>query len=142
VTGLQVKLWLEHSARYYNLSHLPELFNKEVAGYDFDMIDGVSYALDISRPLGQRVVDLKFQGQPVKEDQTFTMAITSHRLSGGGGFLEAIHFKGEAETLNPTPLRNLLFERVLGQSSLSVPLASNWRIIPALDRERVLAQSK
>lgn len=142
VTGLQVKLWLEHAARYYQFSHLPQLFNPEVAGFDFDMIDGVSYALDLSRPLGQRVVELKFQGQPVKENQSFTMAVNSYRLSGGGGYLEAIRFKGQVEVLNPVSLRNLLFERVLAQSTLAVPLVENWRIIPALDRERVLAQSR
>jgi len=142
VTGLQVKLWLEHAARYYNFSHLPELINREVPGFDFDMIDGVTYALDLSKPLGQRVVDLKFQGQPVKENQPFTLAVNSYRLGGGGGYLEAIRFKGQVEVVNPVSLRNLLLERVLGQASLSVPLAENWRIIPALDRERVLAQSR
>ncbi|MCE1228614.1 MAG: bifunctional metallophosphatase/5'-nucleotidase [Firmicutes bacterium] len=142
VTGLQLKLWLEHAARYYNLSHQPELVNREVPGFDFDMIDGVSYALDISRPLGQRVVDLKFNGQPVKENQTFTMAITSYRLSGGGGYLDAIHFKGQAQVQNPTPLRNLLFEYVLARPTLSIDVPNRWRIIPALDRERVLAQTR
>jgi 2',3'-cyclic-nucleotide 2'-phosphodiesterase/3'-nucleotidase len=87
-------------------------------------------------------VDLRFQGQPVKENQTFTMAINSYRLAGGGGYLEAIRFKGEAEVVNPVSLRNLIFERVLAQPTLNLSLAENWRIIPALDRERVLAQSK
>ncbi len=142
LTGLQVKLWLEHAARYYNFSHLPELFNREVPGFDFDMIEGVTYGLDLSKPLGRRVVDLKFQGQPVKENQPFTMAVTSYRLSGGGGYLEAVHFKGKAEVVNPVSLRNLLFEHVLSQPTLSIPETNYWRIIPALDRERVLAQSR
>ena len=142
LSGLQVKLWLEHAARYFNFSHAPELVNREVPGYDFDMIDGVTYALDISKPLGQRVADLKFQGRPVKETQAFTMAITSYRAAGGGGYLGAIHFKGQAELVNPTPLRNLLFEHVLSHATLSVPLPDHWRIIPALDRERVLNQMK
>lgn len=142
LTGLQVTLWLEHAARYYNFSHLPELFNREVPGFDFDMIEGVTYGIDLSRPVGQRVVDLKFQGQPVKENQPFTMAITSYRLGGGGGYLEAVHFKGKAEVVNPVPLRNLLFEHVLSQPTLNIPESNNWRIIPALDRARVLAQSR
>ena len=57
-------------------------------------------------------------------------------------FVGTRFFKGEADLVNPTSLRNLLFERVLAQPTLNVPLAENWRIIPALDRERVLAQSK
>ncbi len=141
LTGLQVKLWLEHAARYYNFSHLPELHNREVPGFDFDMIEGVTYGIDLSKPLGQRVVDLKFQGQPVKENQPFTMAITSYRLGGGGGYLEAVHFKGKAEVVNPIVLRNLLFEYVLSQPTLNINTTKNWRIIPALDRARVLVQS-
>ncbi len=142
ITGIQVKLWLEHAARYYNFGHLPELVNRAVPGFDFDMIDGVTYALDLTKPLGKRVVDLKFKGQPVKENQAFTMAITSYRLSGGGGYLSAIHFKGQPELVNPTSLRNLLFEYVLSQPTLNVPLTESWRTIPALDRERVLIQMK
>lgn len=142
ITGLQVKLWLEHAARYYNFSHLPQLVNRDVAGFDFDMIDGVAYSLDLSKPLGQRVVDLKFQGQPVKETQTFTLALNGYRLTGGGGYLAAIHFKGQAELVNPTSLRNLLFEYVLGQPTLNLSLTEKWHIIPALDRERVLVQVK
>jgi len=141
LTGLQVKLWLEHAARAYNFSHLPELYNREVPGFDFDMIDGVTYGIDLSKPLGQRIVDLKFQGQPVKENQSFTMAVTSYRLGGGGGYLEAVHFKGKVEVVNPVVLRNLLFEYVLSQPTLSIHTTNKWRIIPALDRARVLAQS-
>lgn len=140
VSGLQVKLWLEHAARYYHLSHQPELVNREVPGFDFDMIDGVSYALDLSKPLGQRVVELKFNGQPVQEQQSFTMAVTSYRLSGGGGYLEAIHFKGQPEVINPAPARNLLFAFVLSQPTLDLATTNRWRLIPALDRERVLQQ--
>ncbi|MDP2874699.1 MAG: bifunctional UDP-sugar hydrolase/5'-nucleotidase [Holophaga sp.] len=142
ITGIQVKLWLEHAARYFNFGHLPELVNRAIPGYDFDMIDGVTYALDLTKPLGKRVVDLKFKGQAVKENQAFTMAITSYRLSGGGGYLSAINFKGQPELVNPVSLRNLLFEYVLSQPSLNVPLAESWRTIPALDRERVLVQMK
>jgi hypothetical protein len=42
--------------------------------------------------------------------------------------------------ITPVPLRNLLLEYVLNKSALTVPLAGNWRTIPYLDRERVLAQ--
>ena len=142
LTGLQVKLWLEHAARYYNFSHLPELYNREVPGFDFDMIEGVTYGIDLSKPVGQRVVDLKFQGQPVKENQPFTMAITSYRLGGGGGYLEAVHFKGKAEVVNPIALRNLLLEYVLSQPTLTINRTNYWRTVPALSRERVLAQSR
>jgi 2',3'-cyclic-nucleotide 2'-phosphodiesterase/3'-nucleotidase len=85
-------------------------------------------------------VNLSYQGFPVKEEQVFTLAVTSYRLAGGGGYIDAMGYKGEPELVTMASLRNLLLEYVLSKPTLSIPLANNWRIIPALDRERVLAQ--
>jgi 2',3'-cyclic-nucleotide 2'-phosphodiesterase / 3'-nucleotidase len=141
ITGAQLKKYLEHAARAFNYSHQPELFNPEVRAQDFDLVSGVTYILDLSKLPGSRVTDLKFQGSPVRTEQTFSLAITTYRLAGGGGYLDAIGFKGQPELITSLTLRNLLLEYVLSRPSLSVPLANNWRTIPALDRERVLAQA-
>lgn len=140
ISGAQLRRYLEHSARFYNQSYEPDLFNRDVSPSDYDMISGVKYALDVSKPAGQRVATLVYRNEPVTDDQQFTLAIPSFRLAGKGGYLEAMDFKGGAEMITPVPLRNLLLEYVLNKSALTVPLAGNWRTIPYLDRERVLAQ--
>ncbi|MDR3671617.1 MAG: bifunctional UDP-sugar hydrolase/5'-nucleotidase [Holophaga sp.] len=140
VTGRQLRAYLEHAARFYNFSHNPELFAKGTGPGDFDTLDGCTYALDISRPAGTRVVDLKFQGQPVKDDQTFTLGLPAGRLSGTGGYLEAMGWSGRPEFQSRAPFRNLLLEYVLSRPTLAPASEDNWRIIPALDRERVQAQ--
>jgi len=61
VTGRQLRAYLEHSARFFNLSHQPELFNKAIPSWDFDTLDGCNYVLDLSRPAGTRVANLKVQ---------------------------------------------------------------------------------
>ena len=136
----QLRKYLEHSARFFNLSSEPDLFNREVAPRDYDLVSGVNYALDLSKPPGQRVATLTYRNEPVTEVQSFTLALSTARLAGGGGFLEAMGFKGEAEVVSQASLRNLLLEYVLSRPTLTVPLAGNWRTIPYLDRERVLAQ--
>jgi 2',3'-cyclic-nucleotide 2'-phosphodiesterase/3'-nucleotidase len=83
VTGAQLRTYLEHSAKYFNYSHQPELIDRTIPLADYDMISGCTYALDISRPLGKRVANLKFEGMPVEDDQVFTMAISTYRLAGG-----------------------------------------------------------
>jgi 2',3'-cyclic-nucleotide 2'-phosphodiesterase/3'-nucleotidase len=140
VTGAQLRKYLEHTARFFNLSSEPDLFNREVAPRDYDLVSGVNYALDLSRPAGQRVASLTYRNEPVTDAQTFTLAVSTARLAGGGGFLEAAGFKGEAEVVSQATLRNLLLEFVLSRPTLTIPLAGNWRTIPYLDRERVLAQ--
>ncbi len=138
ISGDQLRRYLEHAAHAFNPSWEPELFNKEVPGYDYDMVDGVTYALDLGKPVGSRVVDLKFNGQPVRPEQSFTLAISSYRLRGGGGYTEAMGWRGEAEWISAQGLRNLLFAYVLAKPSLAIPVPTTWRTIPYIDRERLL----
>jgi 2',3'-cyclic-nucleotide 2'-phosphodiesterase/3'-nucleotidase len=140
VTGRQLRAYLEHSARFFNLAHLPELFNKAVPPRDFDTLEGCTYTLDLSRVEGSRVLDLKVQGQPVKDDQTFTLGTTSYRAAGGGGFMEAMGWQGKVEFTSPDTFRNMLLDYVMSRPALSPAVAENWHTVPALDRERVLVQ--
>ena len=140
VTGRQLRAYLEQAARFFSFSHSPDLFNRAVDPDDYDTLDGCTYALDISRPPGQRVLDLKVQGQPVKDDQTFTLGLLASRLAGTGGYLEAMGWTGRSESITPMPFRNYLLDYVLTRPTLTPASGDTWRIIPALDRERVLAQ--
>ncbi len=138
ITGRQLKDYLEYAARYYNAPYQSDLTSGLMGGYDFDMVDGVSYALDLMKPQGERVVNLKFQGQAVTPAQTFTMAVTSYRLRGGGGYLDAIGWTGTPELVTSELQRNLFLDLVLKAPTLSAAPDHNWRTIPYLDRERIL----
>ncbi len=140
ITGAQLRQYLENAARFYNYGFQPDLYNREFGPQNYDMLSGVEYALDISRTLGSRISNLRYQGDAVRGDQVFTLAITTSRLAGAGGYMEAMGFKGRAEAISPNSLRNQLLEYVLARPSLSVSVVDNWRTVPYLDRERVLAQ--
>jgi 2',3'-cyclic-nucleotide 2'-phosphodiesterase/3'-nucleotidase len=137
ISGAQLKAYLEHAARHYTYSWEPELYNRDVPFYNFDAVDGVTYALDLGKPAGARVTSLAFQGQPVKPDQTFTLALSTYRLRGGGGYMEAIGFTGAPELVTAVSQRNLLLDFVLSRPSLSPAGGTGWRTVPYLDRERV-----
>ena len=140
ITGTQLRKFLEHAARFYNLSYEPDLFNRDLAPRDYDMVSGVNYSLDLSKPVGQRVVLLTYRNEPVTDAQSFTLALSTFRLGGSGGYLAAMGFQGGAEMTTPGSLRNLLLDYVLNRPTVTIPLVGNWRTIPYLDRERVLAQ--
>jgi 2',3'-cyclic-nucleotide 2'-phosphodiesterase/3'-nucleotidase len=140
ITGAQLRRYLEHAARFYNLSYEPDLFNRDMAPGDYDLVAGVDYSLDLSKPAGQRVVVLNYRNEPVTDTQSFTMALSTARLAGRGGYLEALGLGAGAEMTTPVSLRNLLLEYVLNQPTVTVPVVGNWRTIPYLDRERVLLQ--
>jgi len=142
ITGKQLRLYMEFAARAYNFSHEPELFNNAVAFYDVDQIDGCAYALDLSQPAGKRVRNLSFQGQPVRDEQAFSLALSTYRLRGGGGYMAAIGFVGQPELITPQLARNLLLSYVLDHPNLALAPVHAWRTIPALDRERIMQQAR
>jgi len=50
---------------------------KRFPRYNFDIAEGVNYDLDISKPFGQRIQNLSFQGKPVRPEQKFRLALTT-----------------------------------------------------------------
>ncbi|KAA9376882.1 bifunctional metallophosphatase/5'-nucleotidase [Microbispora cellulosiformans] len=93
MTGAQIKDFLEYSAKYFAQVapgapiDLATLTNAGgTPDYNYDQLSGVSYDIDIAKPVGQRIVGLSYQGKPVTADQQFIVAINNYRQSGGGGF--------------------------------------------------------
>ncbi|HEY0303685.1 MAG TPA: 5'-nucleotidase C-terminal domain-containing protein, partial [Longimicrobiales bacterium] len=69
ITGAQLRAYLEKSAEYFGSTNIP--------GYNFDVISGpnLSYTIDISQPVGQRITQLRYKSLAVRDDQTFTLAL-------------------------------------------------------------------
>lgn len=128
VTGKQLRAYLEHTARFFQPG--PKPINPEVRGYNYDMVVGVDYLIDRNKPVGQRIVKLDYQGKPVTDDQTFTLALNSYRQRGGGGYemfqdAPVIYNKEES-------IRELLIEflRKRGTIEPKDVFKKNWELLP------------
>ncbi|MFD5478389.1 bifunctional metallophosphatase/5'-nucleotidase [Streptomyces hawaiiensis] len=93
MTGAQMKAYLEFSANYF-VQTAPgaavdpaKLTNANgTPDYNYDVVSGLSYEIDIARPAGSRVTDVRFEGQPLAEDAKFVFAVNNYRANGGGNF--------------------------------------------------------
>ena len=47
---------------------------------------GLSYAYDLSRPEGQRILDLRLNGQPIRDDASYRVTMNSFLATGGDNF--------------------------------------------------------
>ena len=87
ISGRQLREYLEFTSRFYKgVANGNPVIDPSLPGYNFDMIGGATYTLDITRPVGSRVTSLSVKGKPVAETDSFTLALNNYRQSGGGGF--------------------------------------------------------
>lgn len=86
LSGADLRAYLERSALYFRTWPTDRLVNDSVPGYNFDMLSGVDYALDLRREPGRRLVSLRYGDAPVAPTDSFTLAVNSYRQAGGGGF--------------------------------------------------------
>jgi len=132
ITGAQLRAYLEYSARYYGTYGTAEPpVHQDVPGYNFDIVAGADYTIDLSRPVGHRITKLTVKGTPVAADATFTLALNNYRRSGGGGYAM---LKDAPEVFNSaTEIRDLLIAEVERRKHIAPSdyFQRNWSIVPA-----------
>lgn len=82
INGAELRKYMEHAASFYGTT--PD--------YNYDMIQGVDYTIDLNQPVGHRITKLQYQGRDVKDTDSFTMAINDYRMNGGSGYMEAMGY--------------------------------------------------
>ncbi|HYF83927.1 MAG TPA: 5'-nucleotidase C-terminal domain-containing protein [Clostridia bacterium] len=139
MTGKQLKDYIEFSANYFNqIKPGDELitFDPNVPGYNYDMIQGVNYQLDITQPAGKRVVNLTFKGQPVSDTLTFKVALNNYRFGGGGGHMAAIGltqpknlYDSQVTLGDDGQIRTLIINYIKENKTISPVVDNNYNLI-------------
>jgi 2',3'-cyclic-nucleotide 2'-phosphodiesterase/3'-nucleotidase len=132
VTGQQVKDALEHSARYF-LAYVPgkaaaDLIDEKIPGYNFDIAEGVEYELDITKPLGQRIRNLRFQGRPLSPTQKLRLVTNNYRVNGGGGY--TMYKDAPVVYRSSEEIRDLIIDWVERHKQIPAEPNNNWRLLP------------
>jgi 2',3'-cyclic-nucleotide 2'-phosphodiesterase / 3'-nucleotidase / 5'-nucleotidase len=132
VTGDQVKRWIEKSAEQFNTidpnkAEPQELLDYDFRPYNYDVIDGVKYEIDVTKPKGERVVKLTLlDGTPVKSDQKFIVATNNYRAGGSGGLAELKDAKVVVDS--PFENRQILMDYISAQGEIAPAPDNNWKI--------------
>jgi len=138
IDGETLRQYLERSAEYF-LEYRAggAIINHSKPGYDFDIVSGVEYTIDLTQPVGSRIRQITRNGQIVGPGDVLSLALNSYRQNGGGGFamlndLPVVYDKGE-------DVRDLLVEAIRNARYLRAEdyFEPSWIIVPREAAEAV-----
>lgn len=151
-TGKEVKEWLECSAGQFNQidvnSSKPQsLINWDgFRTYNFDVIDGVDYQIDVSQPArydgecqmvnpkAERIKGLTFKGKPIDPNATFLVATNNYRAYGG-------KFAGTGDShiafASPDENRSVLANWITASKEIHPAADNNWRLAPIHSNQKL-----
>ncbi|ELY3771539.1 bifunctional 2',3'-cyclic-nucleotide 2'-phosphodiesterase/3'-nucleotidase [Cronobacter dublinensis] len=155
-TGAEVKEWLECSAGQFNQidvnSAKPQpLLNWDgFRTYNFDVIDGVKYQIDVTQPAkydgecqtvnpkAERIKHLTFNGKPIAPNATFLVATNNYRAYGGkfaGTGDSHIAFASPDE--NRAVLAAWIGAETKRAGEIHPAADNNWRLAPINSRQKL-----
>ncbi|WP_413627825.1 bifunctional UDP-sugar hydrolase/5'-nucleotidase [Fructilactobacillus vespulae] len=91
ISGADLKAALERTAEYFMVKNDqvivdPKYHHPKIRDYNYDMYAGVDYTIKVSNPIGQRIINPTYHGQPVTNKMKLKIALNTYRAVGGGHY--------------------------------------------------------
>lgn len=157
VSGAELKEWLECSAGMFRQitpqAQAQPLLNWDgFRTYNFDVIDGVNYVIDVSKPArydgdcqlknpnSTRIRQLTYQGKPVPPQAQFLVVTNQYRAFGGkfaGTGEKKVVYSSSAE--NRQVVSDFIQAQTQANGVISVRPDRNWQFAPILSTQPVKA---
>lgn len=132
ITGKNLLTYMENQANYYNAYSPDDLtisFNPDIRVYNYDIFSGISYKIDISKPVGERIIQPTIDGAPVDPNGTYTIAMNNYRYEGL--LAQGIVTEEPLYSSDPETLRGLIADYIREKGTIhpDEEIEENWEII-------------
>ncbi|WJH31151.1 bifunctional metallophosphatase/5'-nucleotidase [Paenibacillus sp. CC-CFT742] len=133
LSGQDIRDALEQTARYFELNASgevvvnPAYMTPKPQHYNYDMWAGLEYELDISKPVGSRVVRLEREGKPLDMEGAYSVVMNSYRAAGGGDY--AMYPGKKVLHEGATDMAALVEDYIRRHQPLKVEQSNNWRVV-------------
>lgn len=144
LTAAEVQLWLERSVSLYRQitpgTQDCDLIDLEYPSFNFDVIFGLSYQIDLTQPprfdcrgnevnpQAHRIRQLSYNGRATTPDQVFVLATNSYRGGGGSGFAGTTPAYVILEALETN--RDIVEDFIRAGGVVGMPAPPSWGFVP------------
>ena len=156
IDGGQVREWLEKTAAQFNhidptSTDVQELIDMNYRSFNFDVIDGVEYEIDVTVPArydadgnlinedSYRIKNLTYNGEPIDEADDFLVVTNNYRATGGGNFpdidADVVAFETTVEN------RQVLIDYIVEKGTVDPSADMNWHFTPIEEAVNVVFES-
>lgn len=154
IKGADVKEWLEMSAGQFNqinesVSEEQNIVNNDFPTYNYDVIDGVTYEIDVTEPAkydkdgniknadANRIKNLKYNGGTINLDQEFLVVTNNYRASGN---FPGVRNKSAVE-MYPDENRQAIIDYIREVGTIDPSADGNWKFSSVLNDVNVTFDS-
>ena len=149
VNGAQIKSWLEAAAQRFNridpAATADQWLISSFPGYNFDVFTSadVQYQIDVTQPVGSRIVGLQYQGAAINPAQEFVIATNNYRATSGKSFLPELDGRATIYA-SPDANRDVVIAYIKAHPAISRAnngAAKSWRFAKTPTAGKVLFKS-
>lgn len=154
IKGADVKEWLEMSAGQFNqikeaVSTEQGIVNNDFPTYNYDVIDGVTYEIDVTEPAkydkdgktlnadANRIKNLQFNAQPIDLNQEFLVVTNNYRANGN---FPGVRNKTAVE-MYPDENRQAIIDYIREVGTIDPSADGNWKFSSVLNDVNVTFDS-
>jgi len=132
LTGEEIREALEWTAAYFTLSEDGRIevdrafLYPKPQHYNYDMWEGVEYAINVSRPIGSRIEGFRIGGRVPESGERFDVVMNHYRASGGGNYRM---FRGKPAVREVTvDMTEIIAEYLTRAGVVHAGVNGNWKV--------------
>lgn len=133
MTGKQIKEMIEFSAHYFRMSESGEIevspgfISPKPQHYNYDMLDGVDYTINIKKDRGSRLESISVKGKPLTDEDVYDVVMNNYRAAGGGNYTMVASAPTKLDIQEE--MVDILMDYIQNNSPIEVTHKNNIKII-------------
>lgn len=92
LTGKELKEAMEQSLSFFMIQDgkvdiNPSFIEPKPQYFNYDMYEGIDYEADLTKPIGKRLLTVKYHGKELADDDIVDVVMNQYRAVGGGNYM-------------------------------------------------------